>query len=121
MRLQHAGFLALCVLLTVPECTKCCRSTEHRTLHSINARVAFFTISVGALVKVVRRIDDEFAGETRTRLLEQARETFQRQIKTLEHAERTLEALEKLRDNQAALVETLKRLTVRRPTGVTLH
>jgi len=77
--------------------------------------------SVGALVKVVRRIDDEFAGETRTRLLEQARETFQRQIKTLEHAERTLEALEKLRDNQAALVETLKRLTVRRPTGVTLH
>ena len=77
--------------------------------------------SVGALVKVVRRIDDEFAGETRTRLLEQARETFQRQIKTLEHPERTLEALEKLRDNQAALVETLKRLTVRRPTGVTLH
>ena len=38
MRLQHAGFLTLCVLLTVPECTKYCRSTEHRTLHSINAR-----------------------------------------------------------------------------------
>ena len=49
--MQHAGFLALCVLLTVPECTKRCRSTEHRTLHSINARTAFYTMSVGALVK----------------------------------------------------------------------
>ena len=45
------GFLALCVLLTVPECTKGCRSTEHRTLHSINARTAFYTITVASLVK----------------------------------------------------------------------
>ena len=58
MRLQHAGFLALCVLLTVPECTKCCRATEHRTLHSINARTAFYTMSVGALVKSCAKMLD---------------------------------------------------------------
>ncbi len=58
MRLQHAGFLALCVLLTVPEFTVCCRSSKHRTLHSINARVAFFTISVGALVKSCAKMLD---------------------------------------------------------------
>ena len=56
--LQHMGFLALCVLLTVPECTKGCRSTEHRTLHSINARTAFYTISVGALVKSCAKMLD---------------------------------------------------------------
>ncbi len=77
--------------------------------------------SVGALVKAVRRIDTEFEGEIRTQLLEQARETFQRQVRTLENAEKTLEALEKLRENQQELVEALKRLTVRRPEGVTLH
>ena len=58
VRLQHLGFLALCVLLTVPECTKCCRSTEHRTLHSINARTAFYTMSVGALVKSCAKMLD---------------------------------------------------------------
>eukprot|EP01045_Picozoa_sp_COSAG04_P034757 COSAG04_NODE_7746_length_1073_cov_2.365188_1_plen_124_part_10 len=58
MRLQHAGFLALCVLLTVPECTKCCRATEHRTLHSINTRTAFYTMSVGALVKSCAKMLD---------------------------------------------------------------
>lgn len=77
--------------------------------------------SIGALVKAVERIDNEFAGEIRTQLLEQARETFLRQIQTLENAEKTLAALEKLRDNQAELVEALKRLTVRRPAGMTLH
>ena len=58
MRLQHAGFLALCVLLTVPECTVCCRSSKHRTLHSINARTAFYTMSVGALVKSCAKMLD---------------------------------------------------------------
>ena len=58
MRLQHVGFLALCMLLTVPACTKDCRSTEHRTLHSINARTAFYTISVGALVKSCAKMLD---------------------------------------------------------------
>ena len=58
MRLQHVGFLALCVLLTVPECTVCCRSSKHRTLHSINARTAFYTMSVGALVKSCAKMLD---------------------------------------------------------------
>ncbi len=77
--------------------------------------------SVGALAKAVRRIDTEFDGEVRTQLLEQARETFLRQIRTLENAEKTLEALEQLRENQQELVQALKRLTVQRPEGVTLH
>ncbi|MDP6977450.1 MAG: hypothetical protein QF570_02475 [Myxococcota bacterium] len=77
--------------------------------------------SVGALVRAVHRIDTEFEGEVRTQLLEQARETFQRQVRTLENAEKTLDALEKLRENQKDLVEALKRLTVRRPEGATLH
>ena len=58
MCLQHAGFLALCVLLTVPECTVCCRSSKHRTLHSINARTAFYTMAVGALVKSCAKMLD---------------------------------------------------------------
>ena len=33
---QHAAFLYICVFLTVPACTAHFRSTEHRTLHSIN-------------------------------------------------------------------------------------
>ena len=37
--------------LTLPACTACCRSKDHRTLHSINARTAFFTMAVGALCK----------------------------------------------------------------------
>ncbi len=77
--------------------------------------------SVGALVRAVHRIDTEFKGEVRAQLLEQARETFQRQVRTLENTEKTLEALDKLRNNQQELVEALKRLTVRRPEGVTLH
>jgi hypothetical protein len=80
--------------------------------------------SVNALLKAVRRIDTRFSGETRNMLLVQARETFLRQINTLEKNERTLEALETLQANQKELVKALKKLkqyTVARPEGATLH
>ena len=48
----------LFVLLTVPACTVCCRSTDHRTLHSNNACIAFYTLSVGALVKSCAKMLD---------------------------------------------------------------
>ena len=56
--MQHAGFAALCLLLTVPECTKCCRMSDHRTLHSINARTACYTMAIGALVKSCAKMLD---------------------------------------------------------------
>ena len=47
------------MVLTLAESNVCCcRATEHRTLHSINARVAFYTISVGALVKSCAKMLD---------------------------------------------------------------
>jgi len=52
------GFVAICLFLTVPECTHCFRSTDHRTLHSINARTAFYTMAVGALVKSCAKMLD---------------------------------------------------------------
>jgi len=55
---QHVGFVAICLFLTVPECTHCFRSTDHRTLHSINARTAFYTMAVGALVKSCAKMLD---------------------------------------------------------------
>ena len=55
---MHVGFVAICLFLTVPECTKCFRSTDHRTLHSINARTAFYTMAVGALVKSCAKMLD---------------------------------------------------------------
>lgn len=78
--------------------------------------------SVDALLKTIRRIDAEFAGETRETLLSEARETFLRQIQILENTEQTLEALETLRANQQQLANALKKLTLRqRPEGVTIH
>ncbi len=80
--------------------------------------------SVESLVSAVNRIDQEFSGETRESLLDEARKTFLQQIRTLETCERTLDALEKLHDNQKALVDALKKLaakTHRRPEGATLH
>ena len=55
---QHVGFAAICLFLTVPECTHCFRSADHRTLHSINARTAFYTMAVGALVKSCAKMLD---------------------------------------------------------------
>ena len=55
---QHVGFAAICLFLTVPECTRRFRSTDHRTLHSINARTAFYTMAVGALVKSCAKMLD---------------------------------------------------------------
>lgn len=77
--------------------------------------------SVDALLGAVRRIEAEFAGETREALLSQARETFLQQIRILETAERTRETLATLQTNQKALVDALKKLTGRPPEDVTLH
>ena len=55
---QHVGFLAICAFLTVPQLSKGCRSTEHRTLHSMNARTAFYTMAVGALIKSCAKMID---------------------------------------------------------------
>ena len=52
------GFAAMCLLLTVPECTKCCRTADHRTLHSINARAALYTLAIGALVNSCAKMLD---------------------------------------------------------------
>ena len=77
--------------------------------------------SVSALLRAVERIDREFEGETRERLLSEARTTFLRQIDTLENAERTVAALEKLKQNQLDLVEALKRIAYQRPSDATVH
>lgn len=77
--------------------------------------------SVDALLEAVRRIDVEFAGEIRERLLGQARETFLQQIRILETAERTRETLATLQTNQKALVDALKKLAGQRAEDVTLH
>jgi hypothetical protein len=80
--------------------------------------------SIGALVKAIERIDHEFSGKTREMLLAEARRTFLSQIRTLETRERTIEALEKLRENQKALVTALEKLAVlqrTRPEDATLH
>jgi len=77
--------------------------------------------SVSALLRAVERIDREFEGETRERLLAEARTTFLRQIDTLENAERTVAALEKLKQNQLDLVEALKQIAYQRPSDATLH
>ena len=67
VRFQHVGFLAICLVLTAPECTESLsaarkgvrfRSPEHRTHHSINARTAFYTMAVGALVKSCAKMLD---------------------------------------------------------------
>jgi hypothetical protein len=77
--------------------------------------------SVGALLRAVERIDREFEGEARVKLLTEARTTFLRQIDTLENAERTVAALEELKQNQLDLVEALKRIAYQRPADITLH
>ena len=80
--------------------------------------------SVEALRAAVRRIDGEFSGATREMLLSESRKTFLQQIRTLESSERTLQALEKLQKNQAALIEALKKLAAlhtERPKDATLH
>ena len=77
--------------------------------------------SVSALMRAVIRIDAEFSGETRDQLLGEARKTFLRQVETLENAQRTVVALEQLKQNQRELVEGLKRIASRRPVGTTLH
>lgn len=77
--------------------------------------------SVNALKAAVRRIDTEFTGETRLALLQQARTTFLQQIQILEASERTLQALQRLQKNQQNLVETLKKIAVKRPDDATLH
>ena len=69
----------------------------------------------------MRRIDNEFTGDTRDTLLREARTTFLQQIKTLETAERTLAVLKTLQDNQKKLVTALSKLSAQRPDGVTLH
>ena len=74
-----------------------------------------------SLIEAVRRIDRQFGGETRDALLEQARDTFLKQIDALENAERTVATLERLRDNQRELVHSLRRLNPYRPQGATLH
>jgi hypothetical protein len=43
--------MAMCFLLTVPELSKCCRKSEHRTLHSINARTAAYTLALPSLTR----------------------------------------------------------------------
>ena len=45
------AFIGLCVLITVPELTACCRRSEHRTLHAINARTAAYTLALPALTR----------------------------------------------------------------------
>jgi hypothetical protein len=77
--------------------------------------------SVNSLLRAVRRIDTEFTGDTRNMLLGEARDTFLQQIRTLETAEKTLDALKILQANQQRLVAALKALTAQRPEGVTLH
>lgn len=75
-----------------------------------------------SLIDAVRRIDRQFGGDTRETLLEQARDTFRKQIHALENAERTVATLERLRDNQRELVKALKRMSQQqRPQGATLH
>jgi hypothetical protein len=80
--------------------------------------------SVDSLTTAVKRIDNEFSGKARETLLTEARKTFLQQIRNLESNERTVDALEKLQSNQAALVATLNRLTVKqaqRCEGETIH
>ncbi|MBW2275817.1 MAG: hypothetical protein JRG96_21360 [Deltaproteobacteria bacterium] len=89
--------------------------------------------SIARLVRAVVRIDLEFEGEVREKLLDEARSTFRKQIETLETAARTWESLLRLKENQRQLVEGLKRIALeqkasdeataprRRADGVTLH
>ena len=49
--MQNLAFIGLCFLLTVPELTTCCRRSEHRTLHAINARTAAYTLALPALTR----------------------------------------------------------------------
>jgi phosphoenolpyruvate-protein kinase (PTS system EI component) len=73
------------------------------------------------LIHLVKKIDDEFAGEARERLLSDARTTFERHLKVVEDTERTLEALERLKKQQVQLIEGLARLAMFRPPGTLVH
>ena len=44
--LQHAGFVLMCAILTVPELTAHCRSEAHRTLHAINVRSGLSSVTI---------------------------------------------------------------------------
>ena len=58
------GFVAICLFLTVPECTKCFRSADHRTLHSTNARTAFYTMAGGIVHTALSRVSGSRGTET---------------------------------------------------------
>eukprot|EP01043_Picozoa_sp_COSAG02_P020284 COSAG02_NODE_997_length_15333_cov_13.688526_14_plen_271_part_00 len=64
--LTNVAFLIMCLLLTVPQATVCFRESDHRTLHSINARTAAYTLALPALtrawVKMVDCTDGELDG-----------------------------------------------------------
>ena len=49
--MQNLAFIGICALITVPELTACCRRSEHRTLHAINARTAAYTLALPALTR----------------------------------------------------------------------
>jgi hypothetical protein len=48
---QNFAFIGLCALISVPELTACCRRSEHRTLHAINARTAAYTLALPGLTR----------------------------------------------------------------------
>jgi len=89
--------------------------------------------SVGRLAEAVTRIDRYFEGETREKLLGEARRAFRKQVEALASLARTRDSLLRLQENQRQLVEALERIAVeqraatktetprRRPDGVTLH
>ena len=71
--LTNVAFIIMCLLLTAPQATVCFRESDHRTLHSINARTAAYTLALPALtrawVKMVDCTDGELDGAfTRKRL-----------------------------------------------------
>jgi len=64
--LTNGAFLLMCMALTLPQATACFRELDHRTLHSINARTAAYTLALPALtrawVKMVDCTDGELDG-----------------------------------------------------------
>jgi hypothetical protein len=76
---------------------------------------------VQKLIHLVKKIDNDFAGEARVRLLKDARITFERHVNVVEKTERTLEALERLKKQQARLIEGLARLAMFRPPSASVH
>lgn len=76
---------------------------------------------VDALLGAIERIATLFAGEVQAMLLQQARQTFERQVAISRETRRTRAALARLKESQRELIDTLSQLIAVRPPDATLH